>query len=45
MTKTRIHEFARELKMENKDLLKLLEKMGVEVKSVHSTLEDSDSSG
>ena len=28
--------------MENKDLLKLLEKMGVEVKSVHSTLDDSD---
>ncbi len=28
--------------MENKDLLKLLEKMGVEVKSVHSTLDDLD---
>lgn len=28
--------------MENKDLLKLLEKMGVEVKGVHSTLDDSD---
>ena len=42
MTKTRIHEFARELKMDNKDLLKILEKMGVEVKSVHSTLDDLD---
>jgi len=42
VTKIRIHEFARELKMENKDLLKLLEKMGVEAKSVHSTLDDSD---
>jgi translation initiation factor IF-2 len=42
VTKTRIHEFARELKMENKDLLKLLEKLGVEVKSVHSTLDDLD---
>jgi translation initiation factor IF-2 len=42
VTKTRIHEFARELKMENKDLLKLLEKMGVEVKGVHSTLDDAD---
>jgi len=42
VTKTRIHEFARELKMDNKDLLKLLEKLGVEVKSVHSTLDDLD---
>jgi len=42
VTKTRIHEFARELKMDNKDLLKILEKMGVEVKSVHSTLDDLD---
>ncbi|MBU1208248.1 MAG: translation initiation factor IF-2 [Proteobacteria bacterium] len=42
MTKVRIHELAKELKMENKDLLKLLEKMGLPVKTVHSTLEDSD---
>lgn len=42
MTKVRVHELAKELKMENKDLLKLLEKMGLSVKTVHSTLEDSD---
>jgi translation initiation factor IF-2 len=42
VTKTRIHEFAKELKMENKDLLKLLEKMGLVFKNVHSTLDDSD---
>jgi len=42
VTKLRIHEFAKELKMENKDLLKLLEKMGVVAKNVHSTIEDSD---
>jgi len=40
--KTRIHEFAKELNMENKDLLKLLEKMGLVFKNVHSTLEESD---
>ena len=38
----RIHEFAKELKMENKDLLAMLEKMGLSYKSVHSTLEESD---
>ena len=42
MTKVRIHELAKELKMENKDVLKLLEKMGLPGKTVHSTLEDSD---
>jgi len=42
VSKTRIHELAKELKMENKDLLKLLEKMGLPGKTVHSTLEDSD---
>lgn len=42
MTKIRIHELAKELKMENKDLLKLLEKMGLVFKNVHSTLEESD---
>ncbi len=42
MAKTRIHELAKELKMENKDLLKLLEKMGLVFKNVHSTLEESD---
>jgi len=38
----RIHEFAKELKMENKDLLAMLEKMGLSYKSVQSTLEESD---
>ena len=42
MTKVRIHELAKELKMENKDLLKILEKMGLVFKSVHSTMEDAD---
>ena len=42
VVKVRIHELAKELKMENKDLIKLLEKMGLAVKSVQSTLEDSD---
>jgi translation initiation factor IF-2 len=42
VTKVRIHEFAKELKMENKDLLKLLEKMGLVFKNVHSTLEEAD---
>jgi translation initiation factor IF-2 len=42
MTKLRIHELAKELHMENKDLLKLLEKMGLGIKNVQSTLEDSD---
>ncbi len=42
MTKVRIHELAKELRMENKDLLKILEKMGLVFKSVHSTMEDSD---
>ena len=42
MTKVRIHELAKELKMENQDLLKLLEKMGLVFKNVHSTLEESD---
>jgi translation initiation factor IF-2 len=40
--KTRIHELAKELNMENKDLLKLLERMGLVFKNVHSTLEESD---
>jgi len=42
VTKVRIHELAKELKMENQDLLKLLEKMGLVFKNVHSTLEESD---
>jgi len=42
VVKVRIHELAKDLKMENKDLIKLLEKMGLPVKSVQSTLEESD---
>ena len=42
MVKTRVHELAKDLKMENKDLMKLLEKMGLPFKSVQSTLEESD---
>ena len=42
VAKVRVHELAKELKMENKDLIKLLEKMGSPAKSVQSTLEESD---
>ncbi len=42
MTKVRIHELAKDLKMENRDLLKLLEKMGLPGRTVHATLDDSD---
>ncbi len=42
MAKVRIHELAKELKMDNKDLLKLLEKMEIPAKNVHSTLDDAD---
>ncbi len=42
MAKTRIHELAKELKMDNKDLMKLLEKMGLPFKTVQSALEESD---
>jgi len=42
VAKVRIHELAKELKMENKEVLKLLEKMGLGVKNVHSTLDESD---
>jgi translation initiation factor IF-2 len=42
VVKVRIHELAKDLKMENKDLIKLLEKMGLPVKSVQSSLDQSD---
>jgi translation initiation factor IF-2 len=42
VAKVRVHELAKELKMENKDLIKLLEKMGSPVKSVQSSLEESE---
>ncbi|MEI7672347.1 MAG: translation initiation factor IF-2 N-terminal domain-containing protein, partial [Deltaproteobacteria bacterium] len=42
MTKKRVYEFAKELEIENKDLIAHLETLGVSVKSHSSTLEDSD---
>ncbi len=42
MAKTRIHELAKDLKMDSKDLMKLLEKMGLPFKTVQSALEESD---
>ncbi len=42
MSKTRVYELAKELGMENKDLISRLEKLGIAVKSHSSTLEDSD---
>ena len=40
MTKMRVHELAKELGMENKELLDILQKKNVEVKNHMSTLED-----
>src|SRR3990172_12686194 len=42
MTKTRVYELAKELGIENKDLIAHLGKLGIEVKSHSSALEDSD---
>ncbi|MDQ1278688.1 MAG: translation initiation factor, partial [Thermodesulfobacteriota bacterium] len=42
MSKMRVYELARELGVDNKDLIARLEKMGIAVKSHSSTLEDSD---
>jgi len=42
MSKMRVYELARELGVENKDLITRLEKMGISVKSHSSTLEDSE---
>ena len=41
MTKMRVHELAKELGIENKELLEILQKKNVEVKNHMSTLEDS----
>ncbi|OAT85868.1 translation initiation factor IF-2 [Desulfotomaculum copahuensis] len=41
MAKKRVHELARELGLENKELMQRLGEMGIEVKSSLSTLEDS----
>ena len=42
MTKKRVYELAKELGIENKDLINHLGTLGVSVKSVSSSLEDSD---
>ena len=41
MTRIRVHELARELNMENKDLIDRIEKLGIQVKNHMSTLTDS----
>ena len=42
MTKKRVYELAKELGLENKELISRLEKIGIAVKSHSSTLEESD---
>ena len=42
MAKKRVHELAKELGLENKDLITHLERLGITVKSHASTLEDSE---
>jgi len=42
MAKKRVHELAKELNLESKDLITRLEKMGITVKSHSSTLEDGE---
>lgn len=42
MSKKRVYELAKELGIENKELIAHLEKLGIAVKSHSSTLEDSD---
>jgi len=42
MPKKRVHELAKELNLENKDLIAHLEKMGITVKSHSSSLEDDE---
>ena len=42
MTKKRVHELAKEMGLENKELISRLEKIGIAVKSHSSTLEDGD---
>ncbi len=41
MTKMRVHELAKELGMDNKELMDMLEKKNVEVKTHMSSLEDN----
>ena len=42
MSKKRVYELAKELGLENKELIARLEKIGIAVKSHSSTLEDAD---
>ena len=42
MAKKRVHELAKELGLENKDLIAHLERLGITVKSHASTLEDNE---
>ena len=42
MSKKRVYELAKELGVENKELIARLEKMGISVKTHSSTLEDSE---
>ncbi|MBE3587096.1 MAG: translation initiation factor IF-2 [Thermoanaerobacteraceae bacterium] len=42
MVKKRVHELAKELNIENKEFIKKLNEMGIEVKSPLSTLEDAE---
>jgi translation initiation factor IF-2 len=42
MTKKRVYELAKELGLENKELISRMEKMGITAKSHSSTLEDGD---
>ncbi len=42
MSKKRVYELAKELGLENKELISRLEKIGIAVKSHSSTLEDGD---
>ena len=42
MAKIRVHELAKELGRENKDVIAALQKLGVEVKSHMSNVEDTE---
>ena len=42
MSKKRVYELAKELGLENKELIARLEKIGIAVRSHSSTLEDAD---
>jgi len=42
MIKKRVYELAKELGLENRELISRMEKMGISAKSHSSTLEDGD---